>query len=35
MANQKTHSDEEFFKERGFGLKIGFGGLPRFLMARR
>ena len=32
MADQKTHSDEEFFKERGFGLKIGFGERPALIV---
>ena len=32
MADQKAHSDEEFFKERGFGLKIGFGERPALIV---
>ena len=33
MVEDKTaHSDEEFFKERGFGLRIGFGERPALIV---
>ncbi len=32
MADQKTQTDEEFFRERGFGLKIGFGERPALIV---
>ena len=31
MAEQ-VKSDEEFFKQRGFGLKIGFGERPALIV---
>jgi maleamate amidohydrolase len=32
MSEQKPQSDAELFKERGFGLKIGFGERPALLI---
>ena len=32
MAGQTQKSDEEFFAERGFGLKIGFGERPALIV---
>jgi nicotinamidase-related amidase len=32
MADQRTQSDEDFFKQRGFGLKIGFGERPALII---
>jgi nicotinamidase-related amidase len=32
MADQKAQSDEDFFKQRGFGLKIGFGERPALIV---
>ncbi len=29
MTERATHSDADFFKQRGFGLRIGFGERPR------
>lgn len=32
MADQSKRNDEEFFKQRGFGLRIGFGERPVLLV---
>jgi nicotinamidase-related amidase len=32
MAEQRKQSDEEFFKQRGFGLRIGFGERPALIV---
>jgi nicotinamidase-related amidase len=32
MSEQRKQSDEEFFKQRGFGLRIGFGERPALIV---
>ena len=32
MTEAASQSDSEFFKQRGFGLKIGFGERPALLV---
>src|SRR5262245_39159484 len=32
MSEQRSKSDAELFKQRGFGLKIGFGERPALLV---
>ena len=32
MAEAASQSDAEFFKQRGFGLRIGFGERPALLV---
>lgn len=32
MSNTSSHSDEEFFRARGFGQRIGFGQRPALLI---
>jgi hypothetical protein len=32
MSERTSQSDEQFFRERGFGLKIGFGQRPALLV---
>ena len=32
MTERTSQSDAEFFKQRGFGLKIGFGERPALLV---
>ncbi len=31
-ADKAAKSDEEFFRERGFGLRIGFGERPALIV---